>query len=293
MSAALLALALVALAAPVRADDRVDALTPLLSSSNEKTRVQATISLARLGGRRVLKPLVTALHDPSPTVRAIAATALGHLAHKAALPSLRALATDDGDEHVRAKARQAAIEVAKANDLPDELPPLPGAPAPAQARHASGFGRTPHVVEEHADLFVTIKSARDDSPGNADATTRKANADFLRETLTSSFGADPQVTMVEADAQRWGLDARHIDLSVTKLTVDQSGPTIEVDCQLRLAISDDSGKMLSFLSGGAKASVPRAKFKLEYLPDLRKQALEGAMRGMFDKLLAHLRQTQS
>jgi hypothetical protein len=80
---------------------------------------------------------------------------------------------------------------------------------------------------------------------------------------------------------------------VTKLDVDQSGPSVEVDCELRLAVSDDTGKMLSFLSGGAKASVPRAKFKPEFLPNLRKEALEGALRGLFDKLLAHLRQTQS
>jgi hypothetical protein len=296
LSRALIALvvliALLGHIAPVHADDRVTTLAAQLSSSSEKTRVQATISLAKLGDKRTLKPLVTALHDPSAQVRAIAAIALGHLGHKAALPALREVATDDTDDHVRAKARQATIEVAKANDLPDELPALPVTTV-AHARHGSGFGRSPHAVEEGPDLFVVVKSASDDSPGKADKDLRKAHADFLRDTLNSSFRDAPHVTMVEAEAQRWGLDARHIDLSVTKLDVDQTGASVEVDCELRLAISDDTGKMLSFLSGGAKASVPHAKFKPEFLPNLRKEALEGALRGLFDKLLAHLRQTQS
>ena len=47
--------------------------------------------------------------------------------------------------------------------------------------------------------------------------------------------------------------------------------------------------MLSFLSGGAKVQVPKRTFDAKYLPNLRKEALENAMRGMFDKLLAHLR----
>jgi hypothetical protein len=97
------------------------------------------------------------------------------------------------------------------------------------------------------------------------------------------------VTMAAADAQKWGLDPRHLDLSVTKLDVSQAGSFIEIEAQLRLAISDDNGKMLSFVSGGAKVQVPKRTFDAKYLPNLRKEALENAMRGMFDKLLAQLR----
>jgi hypothetical protein len=38
--------------------------------------------------------------------------------------------------------------------------------------------------------------------------------------------------------------------------------------------------------------VPRAKFNPAYLPTMRREALEGAMRGMVDTLLAHLRDTE-
>lgn len=278
-------------APPARADS-VDDLTKQLSSSNEKSRLSATVSLARLGDKRALKPLVTALHDPAAEIRAIAANALGKLKHKAALPALRTAATDDTDERVRKRAREAAILVAKANDLADELPiSAPVATTkPVHARHSPGFGHSPHAVADAPDLYVMIKSSSDDSPGKADKPSRKQNAEVVKQTLLDSFKAAPQVTMTAADAQRWGLDPRTIDLSVVKMDVATNGGYVEIDAELRLAISDENGKMLSFLSGGAKVQIPSAKFKGQFLPSYRKEALEGAMRGMFDKLLTHLRQ---
>ena len=280
-----IACAIAVLPTPAHAEDRVGQLTTMLSSSSQKTRLSAVVSLARLGDKRTLKPLVTALHDPSPEVRALAAAALGKLGPKAALPALREAAINDTDTTVRERARAATIHVAKANGLPDELPAQP-----VQARKA-GFGRQPHAVEDRADLFVTIKTSSDDSPGKADKATRKAHADVIRGTLTDALKAAPTVTMVASDAQRWGLDPRNLDLSVVKLEVRQTGGYVEVEAQLRLAISDDSGKMLSFLSGGATVQIPQDKFNWKYLPSVRKEALENAMRGMFDKLIEHLRQT--
>ncbi|HEV7556110.1 MAG TPA: hypothetical protein VGO00_11670, partial [Kofleriaceae bacterium] len=110
-----------------------------------------------------------------------------------------------------------------------------------------------------------------------------------KKSLATSLGKNPTVTMAAADGTRWNLDLRNVDLSVVKLEMATVDNMIEVEAQLRLAISDDKGRMLSFLSGGAKVSVPKAKFDLRYLPNLRKEALENAMRGMFDKLLVHLR----
>jgi hypothetical protein len=274
---------------PAFAGDRIAELTQMLSSSSEKTRMSAVLSLARLGDKRSLKPLVTALHDPNAQVRAIAATALGKLGHKAALPALKSAATDDLDDTVREKARDAAALVAKANHITDDLEPAPDA-TQARAKKTSGFGRSPHAVEDRPDLYVTIKGTNDDSPGKTDKTTRKVHADILKLSLQDQLKSASQVTMIATDAQRWGLDARVIDVSVVKLEVVQSGSYMEVEAELRLAISDDKGKMLSFLSGGAKVQVPLAKYKPKFLPTMRKDALEGAMKGMFDKLLAHLRQ---
>lgn len=288
-------------AAPAHADaGRVAELSKSLSSSSEKTRIAAVAALGRLEDKTALKPLVGALHDPNAQVRAIAAAALGKLGHKAALPALKTAADEDPDPKVQKHAREAALAVAKQNQLPSPWPAGERVAAKAEARRASsaggtaGFGRQAHAVEGHPDLYVKINSSADDSPGKADKATRKMHGDILKETLAKSFGGSPLVTMTAADAERWGLDPRHLDLSVTKLDVAQSGVYIEVEAQLRLAISDDNGKMLSFLSGGAKVQVPKKTFNAKYLPNLRKEAIENAMRGMFDKLLAHLRdKTQS
>lgn len=292
------ALALVMASQPALAGDRISELTTMLSSSSEKTRLQAALSLARLHDKRAMKPLVTALQDPNAQVRAVAATALGKLAHKAAMPALKSAAVDDVDDTVRKSARIAYTAIAKANGLPNELVVAPPAeePAPAAAptttarKRKTGFGRSPHAVLDRPDLYVTVKGCNDDSPGNTDKVTRKQHADILAATLKDALRTSRQVTMVQMEAERWGLDARSVDVSVTKLDITQTAGYVEVSVDLRLAISDNAGKMLSFLSGGAKVQVPMRKYKPQFLPNMRKEAIEGAMRGMMDKLLVHLRQ---
>jgi hypothetical protein len=281
-------LAVAALGEPrVAHADRVAELTQTLSSSSEKARLAAVVALGNLGDRRAMKPLVTALADPSPQIRAVAAAALGKLGHKAALPALKGAANDDIDAKVRKSARQAAIAVAKANQLPSPW----AAPIAEVARPTRpGFGKQPRALGPEPDVYVLVNSSADDSPGKADKPTRKVHADIVRRTLVDQCKSNPVVTTVASDARRLGLDPRHIDLSVVKMDVSTVGAMVEVDAHLRLAISDGSGKMLSFLSGGAKVQVPKHKFDARYLPHLRREALENAMRGMFDKLLAHLRE---
>ena len=282
----LIALAMMMHGTPAFAGDRISELTSMLSSSSEKTRLSAVLSLARLGDRRTLKPLVAALHDPNAKVRAIAAAALGKLGHKAALPALENAADDDLDATVRAKARDAARRVAKVNHIKHDA----GRDVAHARMKTTGFGRSPHAVEGRPDLYVTIKGTNDDSPGKADKKTRKVHADILKLALQDQLRSAPQVTMAATEAQRWGLDARMIDVSVVKLDLRQAGGYVEVSAELRLAISDNQGKLISFLSGGAKVQIPIAKYRPKYLPDMRRDALEGAMKGMFDKLLVHLRQ---
>lgn len=286
-------LALSLIAQPVLADARVEELTKALQSSSAKSRIAAVTALGRLEDRAALRPLVEALHDPNTQVRTIAAAALGKLGHKAALPALKNAAQGDSDADVRKQAKEAAILVAKANRLPEPFPTVQAATKPSvRARKSggtAGFGRQAHAVEPRPDLFVTINSSADDSPGRTDKNTRKLHGEIIRETLHASFKATPLVTTVAADARRWGLDPRHLDLSVTKLETQTVGAYVEIEAQLRLAISDDAGRMLSFVSGGAKVQVPKRTFHPKYLANLRREALENAMRGLYDKLLRQLR----
>ena len=286
----MIVVAVVMMRTPAVAGDRIAELTTMLASSSDKTRLSAAVSLARLGDKRTMKPLVAALKDPSAQVRAIAATALGKLGHQAAYPALKTAATSDVDATVRTTAREAALAIAKANNIKDELTDPPVVAAAAQApKTTTGFGRSPHAVEEKPDLYVQVKGSNDDSPGKVDKPTRKVNAEIVKAVLQDELRTAPAVTMVATEGQRWGLDARIIDVSIIKLEQSQANGMVEVSTELRLAISDDKGRLLSFLSGGAKVQVPASKYQPKFLLNMKRDAITGAMRGMMDKLLVHLR----
>jgi hypothetical protein len=286
--AAFAVLAVLAHPEPARAEDRVAALTRMLGSSSEKTRLSAVLALAKLGEPKVEKPLMLALHDSNPRVRGVAAVALGRLECAAALPQLRVLAREDADPDVRKAATTAAMKITSAR--PTERPRGEGEvearrSAPGTERHS----HTAYTVEPHAELYVLVNSSADDSPGGTDAATRRVHAGIIKRALLEQLAADATVTSTPADAERWGLTARHLDLSVTRLSATKSGSLVEIEAELRIAISDDSGRMLSFLSGGAKAQVPADKYDPRHLPMLRTQALDTAMRGMCSKLITQLR----
>jgi hypothetical protein len=292
LHAAVLLIVLALAPARARAEESVAALTRMLASSSAKTRLAAVLALAKLGDHAVQKPLVTALGDSSVRVRAVAATALGRLGCEAALPRLRVLAVTDSDDDVRRAASNAAMKIAGAGHVSGSR--TAGSDEP-QARRAApanahlGLAGPALPAEAHAELYLLVSSSADDSPGTADKATRKVHAEIVKRVLVEQLRTEASVTSSAGEAQRWGLDARHIDLSVTRLDVVIAGAYVEIYAELRLAVSDDNGRMLSFLSGGAKVSVPSQKFDAKYLPSLRKEALENAMRGMFGKLLAHLR----
>ncbi len=278
--------------APAYAEDRVAALGRMLGSSSEKVRLSAVLALAKLGEPRVAGPLIRALHDPSPRVRSVAAAALGQLDCSAALPTLRELARSDDDPDVRNAASAATMKITSAGRSERGHPADRATDGGEQARRPAPGGERPahaFTAEPHAELYVLVKSSNDESPGTSDAATRKQHAEIIKRALLDRLRDDPSITSVAADARRWSLDARHLDLSVTRLAATRVGNVIEVGAELRIAISDDSGKILSLLSGGAKVQVPAASFDARTLPALRRDALDGAMRGMLDKLFAQLR----
>jgi hypothetical protein len=280
--------------APAHAEDRVAALGRMLGSSSEKVRLSAVLALAKLGEPRVAAPLIRALHDPSPRVRSVAAAALGQLDVSAALPTLRELARSDEDPDVRNAASAATMKITSAGHAERGHPADRAGDGGEQARRPAPGGERPahaFTAEPHPELYVLVKSSNDESPGTSDAATRKQHAEIIRRALLDRLRADRSITSIAGEARRWSLDARYLDLSVTRLAATRIGSVIEVGAELRIAISDDSGKMLSLVSGGAKAEVPAAGFDARTLPALRRDALDGAMRGLFDKLFAQLRGT--
>ncbi|HUQ04673.1 MAG TPA: HEAT repeat domain-containing protein [Kofleriaceae bacterium] len=272
--------------APAFADEeaRIAELTATMDERHtERERIAAVTALARLGSKSTLRPLVAALTDKSAIVRGIAAAGLGKLGHRAALPALRNASSTDTDELVRKRATEAVAAVCAANGIE--------AAAATPAVKRAGFGNKPSAVTPRPEIYMVVKSARDDSPGAHDKKARAAHADVMRATMTTEVAGEGTLTSIAADARKFGLDLRNVDVSCVSLETRQSGGYIEIEAQLRLAISDDRGKMLSFLSGGAKVQVPRKTFDARYLPQLRKEALENAVRGLFANLVDHLRRS--
>jgi zinc/manganese transport system permease protein len=86
----------------------LEALRRSLSDTHENVRAAAVGQLAATADPRVVHDLVDALHDQSASVREAAASALGRLGSRAALPALQqGLRNKDEDEWVRLRLAQA------------------------------------------------------------------------------------------------------------------------------------------------------------------------------------------
>lgn len=254
--------------------DRIAALTHTIRTSpHHKARIAAAVSLGRVKDRRALRPLVLALRDRNRTVRVIAATALGHLGEPAALAALRRASSDD-DSLVRKRAMEAIAKIRNRRALRD------GGYLRKEARRN---------LDARPELFVVLKSTHDESGGRLSKRVRAHRAQKMRSLMLRQLRRTPEITLNEQQARRYGISPHAIDVSITRFTRNQRGALIEVECQLRIAVSNKRGKMTSVLSGGAKVQVPVRSFKSSYLPQLRLEALENAVKGVHQDLLRHLR----
>ena len=284
-----LLLGLLAFGEPARAfaEDRIGELTLTLAESHsERERIAAVTSLARIEDKAALRPLVVALQDPSAKVRAIAAIGLGKLHHKAAAPALRMTALGDLDPTVRERAAAALAEVNRANHLPTE-------PVTATVAVVAPTGVKVMNAATAPDrrVLIVLRGTSDESPGKGDPRARKVHADVLRATLLAEVNGSPLMTTDDVMAKKHGLETCQIDVSIVRLETRTDRGMIEVQAMLRLTISDERGKMLSFLSGGAAMQVKRRGYNLAYLPQLRKETVANAVRGLSAKLFEHLQRT--
>jgi HEAT repeats len=270
---------LIMAAGTARADRVHDLSRALVHGKRVQTRVSAAISLARLRDPRALGSLVRALRDRNHKVRAQAAAALGELGHADALPALRR-ARRDRNSTVRARALAALRrirQVQTAREASSTVPALVASPVYGIAADRDA-ARLVHVM---------LKAASDKSNG-AEPSARQALANEMRSLMADQLERTPGVTVVPAGAGDRAIDPYAIDLTVVKLERVERAATVDVECEIRVAISTPRGKMLSLLTGGAVAQLPRATFRDEFLPELRRDALEGAVRSVHRDLIAHL-----
>jgi hypothetical protein len=273
----------------VRADSLRKLDRELRRSRQEKVRIGAAVSLGRLRDPRSIKPLVWALlKDRSRVVRSVAASALGNLGDARALPALRR-AMSDPDPSVRKRATESAARIeqrgAERAAASGRMPPLP-APGRAGQLAVAPYERSRLGAEP--PMYVEIKSVSDKSPGRASPRQRLRHSARMRALLTQELRASRAVTLDPAAAEQEGVRAFTLDVTIQRLELKLTGPWAEMVCEVQLSVSNGRGQMLSLLTGGAIAQVPRGSYRRDLDPDMRRQALENAARSVHGDLLAYL-----
>lgn len=291
--AASLAAALLLCAGSAHADRVDDLSSRLKKSDSDKARIAAAVSLGRLDDKRAVKPLVLALRDESNVVRAVAASALGGLGDSRALPALRR-ASQDKDMTVRKRATEAigVIRQKTSTSASENTDRYMVKSRPIRTAHYRVDGReSPRLSPTKPALFVSIQTAADDSPGKASKNARKKTSASLRSLMQTELDGAKRLTTSTALAEDLKLPVYAVDLSITRFERVVNGPWVELECELRIAISNDKGKMISFLTGGAKIQVPKRTFRAFHEPNMRSEALENAVKSVHQDLVRYLVKT--
>lgn len=283
--AVLLLAALVAIPSSALAD-KIDRLGHTLRSAGSvKARISAAVALSKSGDRRAVPVLAFALRDRSKTVRAIAATGLGRLGDRRALKALRRAARDR-DDLVRRKAIEAIRRIEGTSSMP--IPARPSRESKL-ARYSIDAKESPLVPPRRPTMHVRLKSAADKTSGKIRRAVRKRRAQTMKSLMMQEMLDTKSITTRTAVASALGLRSYSVDLSLLKLDRAVRGSMVEIECEIRLTISNDRGKMISLLTGGAKVQVPQRAYRERYEPQMRKEALENAVRKMYLDLLRFLR----
>ena len=268
----------------------------LRTAKSEKARISAAVALAKLKDKRATPALVKATRDRKKGVRAMAATALGHLGDKRAVPALKRLLSDD-DEMVRRRAKAAIARLKKTKTTKKSKSKSKSKSKPSRrsklARVRIDAKEPPLRRSAEPTVHVTVKSTADKSRGRVKKRTRKRRAQKMKKLMLAEIKGGDRVTGAKQVAEKLGLESFEIDASIVKLDRRVRGKWVEVECEIRLTISNDRGKMISFLTGGAKVQVPKRTYRRQYLRQMRQEALENAVRNVHRDLLSFLNKRKS
>jgi hypothetical protein len=245
--------------ASVARADRVDDLSRTLHSDPSwRVRLQAVVVLGKLGDARAVPALIHALADPNETVRGLAAQVLGDLGATSAVAALER-SRNDRSVFVRDKVGAALEKLA-----PSE--------AVASSGHTGGA--------LHVEVGSVGVKARGASPELKDA---------LRMMIERELAHTAGVTL-EGKRESGFL----IDSSITSISRKTTDRFVEISCEVSFIVGRLPSKaMVMMTSGGATVQTPRGTpLKPAQEVALQRDALEGAVRGAHENLLAFLRTQQ-
>jgi hypothetical protein len=157
----------------------------------------------------------------------------------------------------------------------------------------ANYAIAPREARPTPQVFVVLKSTMDKSIGGAPSKERQARVTQVRSLIVDELRRDQTVTLMSSVAAEVGIDPYAMDVTIMKLERAERGQFVEVECEIRVAISDRRGRMLSFLTGGAKVQVPRRTFRVQYEPQLKREALENAIKSVHGDLVKYLRNRPS
>lgn len=245
--------------------ERVRQLVSLLGNSDFRVRVQACLSLGRVGGPGARSPLERALRDQQPAVRAAAAASLARLGDRAALPALRRAQSDT------APVVRQQIETA-----------------------IRSLSRTSGEVDWNAvRLAIGVGAMANRSQVRGDELRQMFRQYVLAELRASGSVAvmpDAPPPDLVAQVSRRRLSRYFVEGTVSRVT-RQFAPngTVSVRAEISLMILSDPGRDLRMmLSGAASAEQSRDTFNPAAEKQMQDRALEGAVRGAFSRLLRTL-----
>ncbi len=270
LAAQLLLVAAVALAGPPAHADRVEDLgDALLTDPSWRVRLQAAFVLGRLRDLRAITPLTRALSDENESVRAQAAQVLGDLGDASATAALTR-AQRDPSPIVRAQAKTSLAKLAG----PQPTTPVDPYGSHTSARPAPATRPVPTAGALHVEVGGIGSKTR----------TSPELKQRLREFLTRELEHTPGITLDGAASKGF-----LIDTAITSISRRATGSFIEVSCEVSLIVGRlPSHAMVMMTSGGATVQAPRG-IEPAREKALQVDALEGAVHGAQQNLLAFLK----
>lgn len=242
--------------------ERVRQLVSLIGNRDFRVRVQACLSLGRVGGSGARSSLERALRDEQPAVRAAAAASLARLGDRAALPALRRAQADSAPV-VRQQIEAAIRSLTRSDDTVDWN----------AVRVAIGVGAMANRSQVRGDEL------------------RQAFRQFVLAELRASGSVavvpeQPPADLV-AQISRRRLNRYFVEGTVSRVTREfEADGTVSVRAEISLMILSDPGRDLRMmLSGAAAAEQSRDTFNPAAERQMQDRALEGAVRGAFSRLL--------
>jgi hypothetical protein len=222
------------LATPAFADGLDDNIKSLRSSDNYKTRLAATLALAKSTEARAHEALMVALQsDKDSTVRRVAAIALGRAgdgASEAMLKRLRAALTTASQADKDQRVREGAIAA------------LANMPVPAVATVKTTTAGATKPPAKMPAVFVQIERA-------VDATKKASQAtDLMTKQVRKTVEDAGFVTMwpngapTKAELAKQGTQGFVVISTIKKIDIKKKRDKSEIGCTLAIRISPWSGK---------------------------------------------------